>query len=98
MLRLAYKSARRNRWIGRRKQRPTPEPDSQVNDVGDHRRIKQKRRPELPAVQAPPPPHQPATCTQAESLVLSFFLDAERSRWLCGKRVDFHCERHDSNR
>ncbi len=38
-----------NRWVGRRKQRPTSEPDSEISDVDNHRRIKQIRRPELPA-------------------------------------------------
>ncbi len=49
MLGLTHESARWNRGVSRREQRPTSEPDSEVSDVGNHRRIKHVRGPELPA-------------------------------------------------
>src|SRR5215470_4595737 len=58
ILGLADESARRDPWIGRGKQCPTSEPDSEIRDVGNHRRIKQIRRPEFPAGPALQPPEE----------------------------------------
>ena len=85
MLGLAHESTRRNRWVGRRKQRPTSEPDSEISDVGNHRRIKEIGRPELPARPTLQPPEEfAARSTQGAS---------ERPSWL--NRVEFHREGHD---
>src|SRR6266699_2330632 len=87
MLRLAHESARRNRWVSRREQRPTSEPDSEISDIGNHRRIKQVRGPELPAR----PTLQPSDKVAAPSTQGA----SERLSWL--NRVEFHRKRHDLN-
>ena len=85
MLGLAHESARRNRRVGRRKQRPTSEPDSEISDVGNYRRIKQIGRPELSARPTLQPPEEfSAGSTQGAS---------ERPSWL--NKVEFHREGHD---
>src|SRR5258706_12228089 len=59
MLGFTHESDGRNPRIGCGEQRPTPEPNSEVNDVGKHWRIEQVRRPELPPGPALPLAKQP---------------------------------------
>src|ERR1700756_2544031 len=88
MFGLAHESPRGNSWVGGREQRPTSEPDSEIRNVCNHRRIKQIRRPELPARPTfQPPEEMTAPPTQGAN---------ERLSWL--NKVEFHREGHDSNR
>src|SRR5208337_4024607 len=87
MLGLAHESAGGDRRVGRCKQRPTSELDSEINDVRNHRRIEQIRRPKLPARPTPHAPDQVASPSNPCA--------CEWPAWL--NRVEFQCERHDSN-